>query len=707
MKIAVEQLCNTPLTGSYTSNKWYGGSLIQQRTGSNSFDNFIGPLSVGLARPMEESTPIAMFYPHVQTFSSTIDWVFLTENTAVAVATRRIFLYEYNKITSEYNWKGFITITLPTATAHTTRAFRMLRYLHTTGTVGVSGTAVTGTSTQFSTERIGVGSRIGFGSTDPTQITTWYEITAIGSDTGITINTSAGTISTGTAYVIDELRPLLVTTNATTANGGVFIGKGIDYNDFTLGGTTIAASAAGVDNLKLIYKLSDASTTTLIASCGLGLDEEVSKTSHNIYLLEGTTNVRIVRMNLRSADTITAGQMVLSGANITLTGTQGVTGTISQTNNGRIATTNHGVGLGIKSLYFVTASRIYRAAISGVTTGNTNWQSDVRIEIPPGSVNTTTLAGAAMSSIEYIGTIDRFIITNTTSVKHYITRYPTTSGDSFDFNIGTNINLNNQSTSDNTVRLPVNNIAIAFAVWSENGITHIVRTSSTATSNQMYAVPLAADANFANTTGQVLISPEILTPNNNKFVRVYVNNVKNEGSGFSEVATEQFVLYYRTTGISDNSGGWTLVNDSGDLNITGTTSIQFKIEFIMITGITHIPAKILGLCVVYDDLSTDSHYEPCADLSSTTSKRFAWKFSTAFGTTVPPLQVRLYNAITNGLLDDDNSVTQAGTWEKSIDSGANWIAYNTTDKANDTTFIRYTPASLADNIQVRALLTQL
>lgn len=161
MKIAVEQLCNTPLTGSYTSSKWYGGSLIQQRTGSNSYDNFIGPLSVAMARPMEESTPIAMFYPHVQTFSSTIDWVFLTENTAVAAATRRIFLYEYNKITSEYNWKGFITITLPTATAHTTRAFRMLRYLHTTGTVGVSGTAVTGTSTQFSTERIGVGSRIG------------------------------------------------------------------------------------------------------------------------------------------------------------------------------------------------------------------------------------------------------------------------------------------------------------------------------------------------------------------------------------------------------------------------------------------------------------------------------------------------------------------------------------------------------------------
>ena len=705
MKIAIEQLCNTPFTGSYTSSKWSGGSLIQQRTGSNSYDNYIGPISIGMARPMEESTAVAMFYPHVQTFNSTLDWVFLIENSAAASAARRIFAYEYNKITSEYNWKGFVTVNLSTATAHTIRAFRMLRYLHTTGTVAVSGTAVTGTSTQFVTERIAAGSRIGFGSVDPSQITTWYEINNINSDLSITLNTTAGTITAGSNYVVDELRPLIVTTNATAANGGVFLGKGIDLNDFTPTGTTVAASVGAIDNLKLIYKISDLPTTTLIASCGLGLDDEISKASHDMYLIEGTTNVRIAKLNLRSADTITGGQMILSGSNIVLTGTQTVTGTISQTNNGRIAAVNHGVGSGIKSLYFVTTTRIYRAAISGVLSASTNWQSDLRTEIPPGSINTNT-AASVMNSIEYIGTIDRFIITNATAIKQYITKYPVTSGDAFDYNVGTNINLNNQSTSDQTVKLPFNNIGTAFAVWSENGITHAVRTGTTAILNQIYAVPLSADTIFANTTGQVLISPEILTPNNNKFQRVYVSTVKNEGSGFSEVSTEQYLIYYRTTGIFDNSGSWTIINDTGDLNISGTTSIQFKIEFILITGITHIPAKILGICVVYDDLSTESHFEPCADLSDVTNKRFAWKFSSAFGSTVPTLRVRLYNAITNGLLDDDNSVTQAGTWQKSTD-GTTWGTYNTTDKTNDQTFIRYSPLSLADNIQVRALLTQL
>jgi len=65
-----------------------------------------------MARPMEQSTAIAGFYPHVITFSDTIDWCFLAENSTAA-ATRKIIMYEYNKETSEFNWKGFCTLTYP------------------------------------------------------------------------------------------------------------------------------------------------------------------------------------------------------------------------------------------------------------------------------------------------------------------------------------------------------------------------------------------------------------------------------------------------------------------------------------------------------------------------------------------------------------------------------------------------------------------
>ena len=87
--------------------------------------------------------------------------------------------------------------------------------------------------------------------------------------------------------------------------------------------------------------------------------------------------------------------------------------------------------------------------------------------------------------------------------------------------------------------------------------------------------------------------------------------------------------------------------------------------------------------------------------------QFVWRFATAFGGTVPTLRVRLYNAITNDLLVDAYTTsTNNGTWEKSTNSGGVWGTYDTTDKGNETTYIRYTPASLGDTIKVRAVLTQ-
>jgi hypothetical protein len=126
-----------------------------------------------------------------------------------------------------------------------------------------------------------------------------------------------------------------------------------------------------------------------------------------------------------------------------------------------------------------------------------------------------------------------------------------------------------------------------------------------------------------------------------------------------------------------------------------------------VLGTFCLPARIYGLVVTYEDSTTDSHYQPSVAQSSISSKVFAWRFSTAFGGTVPTLRIRLYDAVSGGLLIDDTTTASAsGTWAKSTDGGSNWGSYNTTDKGNDTTYIKYTPTSLADNIKVRALLTQ-
>lgn len=88
------------------------------------------------------------------------------------------------------------------------------------------------------------------------------------------------------------------------------------------------------------------------------------------------------------------------------------------------------------------------------------------------------------------------------------------------------------------------------------------------------------------------------------------------------------------------------------------------------------------------------------------SKIFAWRFKTEFGGTVPELRISLYNDITGGSLGTDTTETETGgVFEKSTD-GVTWGAYDSVDKGNDTTYIRYTPDSLADNVVVAAYLTQ-
>ena len=134
---------------AYDSDLTTMGDLIEQYSGASPTDNYAGPSKIGVGRPFETGTSIPSTYPHV------ISWV---------------------------HKEGY----------------------YSTGTVSVSGTAVTGSGTGWLADGVPIGARIGFGSTDKADITTWYTITAISSATSITIATTAGTIAGGTAFVIDK-----------------------------------------------------------------------------------------------------------------------------------------------------------------------------------------------------------------------------------------------------------------------------------------------------------------------------------------------------------------------------------------------------------------------------------------------------------------------------------------------------------------------
>jgi hypothetical protein len=875
---AVEHIFNgatTPIS-SYDPTRTNLGTLMIQKSGVNPEDNFVGPLPVAIARPVEESTPVPMVYPHAITYSATIDWVFLLENGIAAA--KRIFLYEYNKTNSTYSWKGFITATTPQAT-NVNRGFRAIRYLHTTGTVAVSapvsfyaaGTSValavtgvvtgvgttftigmvgkmigfgstnvdqincwypiisftsttvitvsgassavaasanyvianctvTGTGTQFVTEGMaagttvtgvagGLGPRIGFGSTNPTQITNWYHIGAIASNTSLNLTASPGIVATGTEYVIEELQFAITLTNTTIANGGLFILKGAGYHDFTTAGTTFPSIASAIDNQRGVYWLSDSGSTanvvTNTASCGLTIQPEVNKSLHYAYVPDGigSTFMKVYRYNLRATGTVIAGKMLMNISNYTTgtvgvsgtavtgsgttftstmtgrriafgvtspamvttwytiasfssttsitlttsagtitagtayiidtadvicTGNQLVTGTVIGLNNGRIGTLNHGVGAGEESIYFVTSSRIYRAATSKIFSGNLGWISDNRPEIPPGSANTFPVTNA-LNSVEISDTIDRLIVltSGATAFKHYVTQYPEVAGEQFGRFFGLDDKQQDSSLADPNTAIHFNTASQVTSVWSQNGIVHIIKHGATLALCQMYALPLGAHWTYAPSTNQRVISPSLATPDCVSYSRVLFSTVDHLGGEQFRIPTASIISYYRTSGILDNSGEWTLLPADGDLSgLSPSTSIQFMFEFVTI-GLLGIPGRIMSLAVLYNDFSTDRHYQPSAGNTVLANKEFAWRFSDAFGSTVPTLKVQLFDAVTTGLLLEDNTATPAGTWEKSTNGGGTWGAYNTTDKGNETTYIRYTPATLPDNIRIRSLLTLL
>lgn len=693
----------TPYT-SYDSTKTTLGKWIQQKTGGNWYDKYAGPFPMSVARPMEQSTTIPGIYPHVIDWGNNLHWVFLADN-ATANTTRRIICYTFNTATQAWSWRGFILLTYPSATNHTIRGLRVVRHNYTTGTVAVSGTAVTGSGTAWSTARFAVGGRIGFGSTDPTQISTWYYISAIGSDTGITLSASAGTISAGTAFVIEELRVYTATTNATAANGGLFVAKGVNFDDFTTGGTTFSA-ATTTDNIKAVYWLKDASTVLNTAAGGIGLGGTVSNTSHDIYVInaDSGTSLRIYKYNGRaSLASLSSGA---STSAFTLrTGAQTVTGTISQTNACRIGTLSHGPGSGVSSLYTATTTRILRIAESGIVDASTNFVSDTMVEIPPGSTNTFAATGA-MTSVEIANSIDRLIITTGSGQRHYVTQYNNTSSPIDKVILSDNKQID-QSAADAGLAVFPSTQSAGFSCWVEDGIAYFARIGTTAIINQVYAFPLSADWDFASSSNNRLITQAIATVGASKFSRIGVWRDRIIGSDNLGIQPEPFKVYYRTAGITDNSGSWNAIQENGDISgVAGADSIQFMVEF-RIIGVTCIPSRIYGLMVSYEDNSTDSHYQPSVANSNITTKIFAWRFSTAFGGTVPTLRINLYDAETGSLLLTDTTAASAnGTFEKSTNNGGAWGSYNTTDKANDDTYIRYTPSSLGDNIKVRAVLLQ-
>ena len=680
MKVAVEQLFNGSLSqvaigGSYDATKINRGKHTGQfNLGANAIDKFVGPAPVGVANLAESSLAIPSNFVHPVKITDDLFWIF-GNDVSTAAATRRVQLWTWVPSTNTYAFIGAITVTFPTATVHTVRGLRAILENYTTGTVGVSGTAVTGTGSGWTTG-LSVGSRIGFGSADPQAITTWYQISAIGSDTSITLTGSAGTIAAGTPYVIQDLMIVQATTNATVTNGGLFVTKGLQYADFQNPAITIPA-ATTVDKIKATYWLKDAATITndVIGGCALG--DRDTWTQQYVYSTEGSASSLILyRYNIRTPLTLTAGAHTLTGTDIVITGAQAVTGTISQANNGRVATLAHGAGSGVASLYLFTTTRILRVPLANLTSGSTTFIADTMAEVVPGGTNTNLLTNT-FTSLDVAGSLDKLVVTGAASNGTiYITDYYT-GGQQIDRRAGCLTPQLPSALRDTDSPVFVHYVGSQTPfVWVEDGWLFWVYAQATTTNiNALTAYPLAADLEFQADVNNRIILPKItLGATPAKLYRVFCNCVENIGDNIMGVTPDMFKIQVRASGIDDNTGAWTDVGQDGDLSGVGAPStIQFAFQF-RTGGVIMLPARILNLALVYEtDDALPSQYRWNYSDFNTTNGTFAWIQTALFGATPGTHTINIYRADTDALvLTQASSGTTNGVFENW--NGSAWVS---------------------------------
>ena len=670
MKVAVEQVFNGTLTqqaigAAYDATKINRGKHTgQYNLGGGPVDKFIGPSPLGVANFGESSLAIPSNFVHPIKVTDDLFWVFGSD-FATAAATRRVQLWTWVPSTNTYTLVGAVTLTFPTTGNVTARGLRVILENYTTGTVGVSGTAVTGSGTDFTTQC--VGSRIGFGSTDPTQITTWYAISAIGSGTGLTLGSSAGTVSSGTPYVIQDLMIVHANTNATTTNGGLFVAKGLRYEDFQNPATTIPA-ATTVDKIKAVYWLKDAATITNTTIGGCALGDRDTWAQQYVYSTDGAaTTLKLFRYNIRAPLTLTGGAATLTGSDMVVTGNQAVTGNISQANNGRVATLAHGPGSGVPSLYLFTASRILRVPLSSIVAGSTTFVADQMSEVPPGGAN-TGVATAGFTSMDVAGSLDKLVITAAASSGTiYITDYYT-GGQQIDRRAGCLTQQLASSNRDTDSPIFIHSIMsnVPF-VWVEDGwLFYLYTQTVTANVNALTVHPLAADLSFLAEVPNRIICPKIgLGATPAKLYRALVACVENLGDDTMGVTPDMYRLQYRTSGIDDDSGAWIDVPQTGDLSgVSPSSAIQFGFLF-RTAGVVMLPARILSLALLYEtDDALPSQYRWNFGDFNASNGTFAWVQTALFGGTPGVHTINVYRADTDALvLTQASSGSTNGTFE--------------------------------------------
>ena len=218
-------------------------------------------------------------------------------------------------------------------------------------------------------------------------------------------------------------------------------------------------------------------------------------------------------------------------------------------------------------------------------------------------------------------------------------------------------------------------------------------TGLLATNNMMFNCPFAADWEHAAATNCCVVTPAMSTSQFTSFIAGYFTQIGVVGGPLNPALgrtgtnlgaeTGAVRMYYRTTGIADNSGVWNLLDYSGLMNIAASsTQIQARLEFRVLN--TAFPARVTRVCFEGTGSTSITNFQFSQAKTVIASKQFAFRNSSALGVATT-LYMRIYDAVTNSLLVSDTTSSPTGKWEYATD-GTTWIGFSSQGSGATVTF---------------------
>jgi len=332
---------------------------------------------------------------------------------------------------------------------------------------------------------------------------------------------------------------------------------------------------------------------------------------------------------------------------------------------------NGGVLNGNVCAFFATSTNLYLGLLSELTSGAVAWASLTTSNLL-GSVNeitTPTATFAAWSDVLDVGTY----ITNSSK---FISKQ--VENNSIRHNTG---ELNNQYYET------FNPETVSLGFTALSGIDHasgwIFAAGATTQAGQRGVI--VADYRSDHFYDYSYIVTKILDNPNSilKFITSYEQLWQDTGN---------IMVQYRTSGFGSISGGWISVTSFSDLSASAITSnqIQFKICFGMQSEGSSSPAQIQELIIgVEANNEISSNWEFSDDFSdNAVPSRCAFRLKQTYLSSVPQLFFRAYD-LSDALLVNHNTTTNAANFEYSTNNGVSWIPLGTIPNTVGT-LIRYT-----------------